>query len=419
MAILACLISMTVLVSSGAQSPLSPEAGAPVISFEQAGDYIGQNCFVYGRVVQSRNIGSRCFLNFHPDYRNHFTVVINKPSFASFPEPPEKMYNGKDVKVFGRVDEYKGKPAIIVSKPDQITILTDGLPTTAARRPALPATRPPFKGVVRIATFNVLNLFDGEDDPYHDDEGTRTKPKEELAKIAATLREVDADVVALQEVENRFYLERFRDQFLGDMGYREIVLVEGNNNRGIDVALLSRFPVGPVTSYRHLRFSDGDGQPMSFRRDLLRARLEPPDVKPFDVFVVHLKSKGGGEAETLPIRLGEARQVRRIVDAILDAQPSARFVICGDFNDTIDSEPLQAIRGQGTTALRAVTDKLAATERITYNKDPYRSQIDFIWCSPGMARCYQDGSARILQGTVSSQGSDHNPVVAAFNLRSP
>ena len=414
MQIIGCMLTLAVIA---AQSPITEDEMAPVISYDQAGDYIDRICYVCGPVVNTRNIQSRCFLNFHADFKNHFSVVINQRDFDKFPEPPEVKYLNQHIKVFGRVVEFKQRPEIVVSDPDQITILTEPYrgPTT---RPATakPAKRE-FTGAVRIATYNLLNLFDGEDDPYHDDEGTRTKPRDAIEKVAATIRKIDADVLAVQEVENRFYLDRVVRALLPDMGYREVVLFEGNDRRGIDVAILSRFPVGPVTSYRHLRFPDGNGVEMSFRRDLLRARIEPPGGEPFEVFVVHLKSKGGGVEASLPIRMGEAGQLRKVLDSVLARDAGARFVVCGDFNDTIDSEPMRTILGTGPAALRHLIDDLPEAERISFNKAPYRSMIDFILASPAMARCYRKGSAHILPGTVEDSGSDHNPVMATFDLR--
>lgn len=416
MKVIGSLCLFLLLPAAEDHSPLTAREAASVVSYDQAEHYIGQDCVVYGTVVESRNIGSRCFLNFHPDYHQYFTVVINQADFDKFPGRPEDAYLLKNVEVFGHVVQYAGKPEIIVTSPDQITVLTEELPAPTTQPTSAPAP-PPFSGVARIATFNVLNLFDGVDDPYHGDEGTPTKPRAELEKLAATIHKLDADVLALEEVENRFYLERFVRALLRDMGYEHVVLIEGNNYRGIDVALLSRFPVGPVTSYRHLEFPDGNGNPMSFQRDFLRARIEPPGVKPFDVFVVHLKSKGGGEAASLALRLGEARQIRKILDDVLAGDPSARFVVCGDFNDTLDSQPVQTILGSGPRALHHLVDELPAGERISFNKEPYRSLIDFILCSPAMHRCYQAGSVRIPQGSVEETGSDHNPVVARFDLR--
>jgi len=144
--------------------------------------------------------------------------------------------------------------------------------------------------------------------------------------------------------------------------------------------------------------------------------LQPPGAPAFDVYVVHLKSKLGGD-ETIPVRMGEAGAIRRILDERLRADPEARFLLCGDFNDTLESRPVQAILGTGPTALMNVATEIPEADRISYNREPYRSMIDFILCSPAMGAAYVKGSARILQGSVETLGSDHNPVSASFRLR--
>jgi endonuclease/exonuclease/phosphatase family metal-dependent hydrolase len=369
--------------------------------------------------VTTKNIGKWCFLNFDPDYRTTFTAAIPANAFDKFPQPPEEMYANQQISVTGRVVEYKGKPEIIVGSPDQIVIgATMPAGGEDAPEPLRPATPRVFEGICTVASYNVLNLFDEVDDPYAGDEGTPTKPREELERLAATIRRMDADVLALQEVENRGYLQRFVDVLIPDLGYDHVVLYEGNNYRGIDVAVLSRLPVGPVTSYRHLQFPDGKGGTMSFQRDLLQVRIEPPQAKPFDVFVIHLKSKRGGDTpESLAIRMGEAKQIRDVFDGLLAGDPMARFLLCGDYNDTLDSEPVKTILGAGSGQLTSFAGDLPEDQRVTYNREPHRSMIDFILASPGMARGYQAGSYQVVPGSVSSSGSDHNPVVAKFDVR--
>ena len=63
----------------------------------------------------------------------------------------------------------------------------------------------------------------------------------------------DADVIALQEVDNLEVLRRFRSDFLRNMHYDQAMLVDGNDPRHIDVAVLSRLPIVHVRSYHHLR----------------------------------------------------------------------------------------------------------------------------------------------------------------------
>ncbi len=95
----------------------------PEISWEEAGNYYGQKVRVRGRVVAASNTGRVCFLNFHRNWRRYFTVVIFASSFDRFPEPPEKYYLGREIRVLGVVKEYRGKPEIVVESPEQIEIL--------------------------------------------------------------------------------------------------------------------------------------------------------------------------------------------------------------------------------------------------------------------------------------------------------
>ena len=419
-----------------------PDRELPEVSWEDAADHVGEECTVVGQVVMAKSIGSICFLNFHHDYRTHFTVVIKRESFDRFPEPPETMYADKHVKVTGKIIEYRGKPEIIVTGPDQIRIVNEAViasvpvatqPASPVPAPRTPASQPaagqttrtppaaqaaprPFDGIVTVASYNVANLFDDHDDPYHRDEGTPPKPSDELEEVAATIRRVNADVIALQEVENRGYLEQFNQALLGDMGYEQVVLFEGNDQRGIDVAVLSRLPVGPVTSYRHVTYRNADGRAARFRRDLLRVRIEPPTGQSFDLFVVHLKSKRGGEPAAV-VRLGEATAARKVLDGVLAENPEVCFALCGDPNDTFDSEVIGTLVGGGPTALQSFFSEVPEEQQITFNREPYRSMIDFMLCSPGLARHYQPGSFRVYPGTLENSGSDHNPISARFDLR--
>ncbi|MCK4532732.1 hypothetical protein KAU39_03010 [bacterium] len=95
----------------------------PVISWQKAANHYGEYVAVEGTVVATYNSGKACFLNFHQDYKRHFTAVIFESSFSFFPLNPERFYQGKKVCIFGYIKEYKGKPEIILNKPEQIKIL--------------------------------------------------------------------------------------------------------------------------------------------------------------------------------------------------------------------------------------------------------------------------------------------------------
>ena len=94
-----------------------------VISWQDAPEHYGEFCIVEGTIVLTYNSGKACFLNFHPDWRSHFTAVIFAKSFEKFPKNPQDCYRGKKVRVTGYIKEYKGKPEIILHSPEQIRLL--------------------------------------------------------------------------------------------------------------------------------------------------------------------------------------------------------------------------------------------------------------------------------------------------------
>jgi DNA/RNA endonuclease YhcR with UshA esterase domain len=96
---------------------------ADSIPSTQAKDHIGQTGTVCGKVADTRYLesGSRpTFLNFDNRYPNHtFTAVIFGENRAKF-GTPEKDYLAKDICVIGKIQDYRGKPEIIVTEPAQI-----------------------------------------------------------------------------------------------------------------------------------------------------------------------------------------------------------------------------------------------------------------------------------------------------------
>ena len=405
------VIGCGVLAASAEGPAIRPDEGRPNVTWQDAHHVVGRVALVSGKVVDfKQTYGDKLYLLRLGEKAENwgFTIVIPGPDVSNFPDPPSLMYVGKHVRVRGLITTYGGRPQVNVRAPDSIEVLSSPPQVAPFEVPQLEP-----RDELIVASYNILNLFDEQDDLYHADEFTPVKPRRQLERLAKVIRQVAPDVLALQEVESRGYLNRFFEVFLAELGYRHVVHYEGNDLRGIDVCLVSRLPIGPVVSHRHMTFPDGEGRPMRFNRDLLCVQIRPPGGQPFEVWVVHLKSKGGGEASE-PLRLGEARFIRQRLDERLTANPEERIVLCGDFNDTWGSPALKTIVGSGSTALKSFADEIPADQRITYNKEPYRSKIDFILCSPGMAQRYVKGSIGIHSGTVESSGSDHNLIFAKF-----
>ena len=410
-AVLATLLAASISPSTLGQRPIGVDEALSRARWEEADQVVGSVAIISGKIssVGSTSNGRVNFLNFDPTRRDVFKVVIFDSDAKNFPRPFKDLYDQQLVSVRGEVTLYRGVPQIRVRTMDQIRIV-DRLPPSRIR---LPVTRS-VGNQIRVASFNIRNLFDDVDDPYFMDETTNAKPRQELVRVADSIKKLNADVVALQEVESRGYLQRFDDVFLHDLGY-EVVHYAGNDRRGSGLAVLTRIPVGQVISNRHRSFAGPDGEMTRFSRDLLCVELLPTAAsKPFEVWVTHLKSKREGPEVTEPKRLAEVTEIRRLFEARLQRDPEARILICGDFNDTFDSKPIRTLIGDGELVKHFVDT--VPDGSVTYNLDPYQAMIDFIFCSKAAAAAYVDGSYRIESQTLDQSGSDHNPVLADFRF---
>lgn len=396
----------------------APDARTAV-PWERAGEHVGRAVTVRGKVVRAHRGDKVVHLNFREEWQGTFQAVIFASAWCDFPAPPEELFLQREILVSGTVKEYRGAPEIVVDSPAQIRF-ADG--TVVAANPPLTAVSgarpppPPRAPGVRVASWNLENFFDGWNDPYREDE--RTEPASISAprrqRVADALRLLDADVVCLQEVENRFALEEFVRAYLPDAGY-EVVLVEGNDGRGIDVALLSRLPVEAVTSYRNRRFLAADGSEQRFQRDLLRVRIG--GALQADVFVVHLKSQGGGEAADL-VREAEAREAAAILRAELERDPQWRALVAGDFNEVLGEPAMESFLAPRAAGGAALRDLCAGTESPTYHRPPYVSRIDFLLATPALAAAKAEAAVTAeLAGVDLRCTSDHFPVMARFKPR--
>ncbi len=101
--------SATSLVSSQ-RKWISSDAN--VISYLDAGRYIGQTKTVEGTIVRTYRYdkGNIIYLDFHDPYQGYFEVIIWRENWKNFPFAPEVFYKGKEVRVTGLIKDYKGSP---------------------------------------------------------------------------------------------------------------------------------------------------------------------------------------------------------------------------------------------------------------------------------------------------------------------
>src|ERR1044071_3209020 len=111
---------------------------------------------------------------------------------------------------------------------------------------------------------------------------------------ARVIKDVRADVLAIVEAEDRPTLNHFNDVLLRPIAadYRQIMLIDGNDDRGIDVGMLTRPGYAIESIVSHVDDED-DGGKTVFSRDCPEYRIHTNNATML-VLVNHLKSKGFG-----------------------------------------------------------------------------------------------------------------------------
>lgn len=223
------------------------------------------------------------------------------------------------------------------------------------------AAKQRMPGTIRVATYNLMNFFDSDPVTRTHSEGDAApiKPEGERAAAAGAIRAINADIVALEEVESLAVVKSFVTKYLGDMGYDHAVLIESEDPRGIDNAVISRFPIvyseaydsralgGKQPALEGNRPNPLAGNDMKFRRSPLRADIKVPGSafgagsnESYELTVIAVHHKSGRWSEYW--RLAEVGGVLAIVKEIETKNPAANVVVLGDFNAQPSDAPVKA-----------------------------------------------------------------------------
>jgi endonuclease/exonuclease/phosphatase family metal-dependent hydrolase len=279
------------------------------------------------------------------------------------------------------------------------------------------AVGPPV--ALSVATFNVQNFFDELDDPNHADTVfSKEEVAEKIKKIGIAIRKLSVDVLVLQEVENKDLLDRLNKEELSSLSYDHVRLVEGNDIRGIDVALLSKYPVPRALSHTWDRFlpPEGGTQNYAFSRDCLEATIEPSPGRKLILLVNHLRATQWNEVEeSLTRRHAQAKRVREITDQLLLGNPDRNIAVIGDLNDVPGSETLKLII-EGNPKLIDIAETVPEQHRYTSIYKGDKQQIDHIIVTPGLEADLIAGSVWFDHSDEFSDVSDHFPIKAEFLL---
>ncbi|HWP45432.1 MAG TPA: endonuclease/exonuclease/phosphatase family protein [Blastocatellia bacterium] len=232
---------------------------------------------------------------------------------------------------------------------------------------------------LRIATFNLENL---DDRP-----GQRPTLAERIDVMRPQLERLRADILCLQEVNGQEQQNQPRrllalDDLLDGTPYENYFRASTltANNEVYDernLVILSRFEIAerqqikhdlaPAPRYQKVTASpaETEAKEITWERPILYARIDLDGQRTLHVINVHLKSRipttiagriandvwsnasawAEGSFISAMKRVGQALEIRMLIDSLFDADADAMIAVCGDFNADYMEEPMEGIRG--------------------------------------------------------------------------
>ncbi|QCO66605.1 ExeM/NucH family extracellular endonuclease [Luteimonas yindakuii] len=333
----------------------------------------------------------------------------------------------------GIVDIRWGQPRLQLTAPLQLD---------AAPRPQPPRVA----GGLRLAALNLENLFngDGHGGGFPTPRGARTQAEFEvqLARHVATIHALDADIVALMELEND-----------GDGADSAVAaLVSALNAEAGAWRFVANAPIAGGDAIRVGMLYRGDrvrvhGRPAALLDGPFAHGSRPPLAQAFVpvaggpalvVVANHFKSKGCGSASGAAADQGDGQScwnatrtaAARALHAWLDTDPtgagSALTAIVGDLNAYAQEDPLRVLHDAGWQDAFAV----AGVERpYSYVFNGQAGRLDHALLSPALAaRLAGAAHWHVNADEPASLGyrndpartpwrsSDHDPLLLGFHL---
>ncbi len=335
-------------------------------------------------------------------------------------------------------------------------------------------TEPRNQLPLRIATFNVENLG------MPSDHGATLS--ERLQLLRPQLLRLRADILCLQEVDGQRRTKggqrrlKAMQDLLAETPYEGFhhVATQSRSRGGVrdkhNLVILSRFPIADHRQICHDLVAppthrpvttepvDGDVCKIEWDRPFLYAAVPVDEGRALHIINLHLRApraafvpgqktssrtwrsmSGWAEGFFLAAvkRVGQALEVRLFVDRLMDADPEALIVVCGDFNADAYEAPVRTIRGDEEDAgnphltmrtLVPLERSLADSRRFSVVHHGRPQMLDHLLVSRPLLAWYKSveihnealGDELITSHAVhGSPESFHAPVVAEFLFSGP
>ena len=235
---------------------------------------------------------------------------------------------------------------------------------------------------ISFASFNLYNFQKAGEATYRNNIVSSAEYNAKRKWIAAKIKDIDADVIACQELWNKECLDealsdlpQYKAHYIGDTWY----------NTAVAIIVKQPWEVINKTVIKHLPFTemikaetdDGEDDEVSvsinkFSRSVLKLTIEnsiEPNTPAIKVFGCHLKSKlpttsqnpDFGSALSTIRRTAEANGLRMLLDKEMEGEQTPTVVL-GDLNDDPLSNTLSLITKQPT-----MTKRSRGSDKALYN----------------------------------------------------
>jgi len=220
---------------------------------------------------------------------------------------------------------------------------------------------------LKIATYNVENLFDLQRNgyeykeyiPYTKSNWNDENYKKKLKNIAKVIKDINPDIIGLQEIESLQALKDLRYTLKREGLYYQYYKIANLKATTIKVAILSKIPfvytheIAVTSSYRY--------------RNILEAKFK---INNEDLYILinHWKSKAGPES----MRIVSAKKLKKRVQEL---GKNKNIIALGDFNSDYEEYKLfkRKRKLNNTDGITGINNILGT---INYQQDAKDTEID-------------------------------------------
>lgn len=246
------------------------------------------------------------------------------------------------------------------------------------------------------------------------------KAEESIAAVVEAISKASPDVLGLCEIGTRRDLSDLQKRLkAAGLDLPHSTWVDGAD-QSRHLALLSRYPLTSVRHETDAGFVLG-GLPRKIQRGLLDCAVQVRPGFELRVLGAHFKSRRiVPDFDQAEFRRQESLVLRRHIETILQADPSTRLLLFGDFNDAKNSPAVSGLLGRpgSDTAmtLLPLTDSLGDSWTYHWEESDEYSRVDFIMVSAKLRALVDRRRSHLPRSRDWHRASDHRPLVLTLKI---